>query len=101
MRHERVLQHTLRVLQHPPHEEVEQVREKLRDVGIKELVFGKDSAGYSWAILLESDDADRLFEMVWACSPPGSSNNPSQKTKAFVKLRSYTRMPVKPHCCRR
>jgi hypothetical protein len=81
-------------------EEVEQVREKLREAGIKELAFGKDSDGYSWAILVDSDDADGLFEMVWGCYPPGSSNNPSQKTEAFVKLRSYTRTPVKPHCCR-
>lgn len=79
--------------------EVEQVRQKLRGAGITELAFGKDSDGYSWVILVESDDVDRLFEMIWRCYPCGSSNNSHQKNEAFVKLRSYTRTPVKPHCC--
>jgi hypothetical protein len=81
-------------------EEVKQLRSKLQDAGIAELAFGKCKDGYSWAILVEHDDADRLFEMVWECYPPGSSNDPRQRSNAFVKLRSYTRAPVKQHCSR-
>jgi hypothetical protein len=78
--------------------EVTLVREKLREAGITELGFGKSGDGYSWVILVESVDTDRLFEMVWECYPIGGSNNGWQKNEAFVKLRSYASVPIKPQC---
>jgi hypothetical protein len=51
-------------------DEVESVRERLRERGIEELDFGLDAQeGYSWAMLVRSEDVGALFEAIWRSRP--------------------------------
>jgi hypothetical protein len=79
--------------------EVTALRNRLHDLQHAELAFGLDKSGYSWAMLVDSGNAEAMFELVWECYPifPAYSH---EKTSAFVDLRSYVRAPVNPHCCR-
>jgi hypothetical protein len=55
-------------------DEVEYVRAALASEGIKELGFGtSDAGGYSWAMIVRSDELDRLTELVWRAW--GSAND--------------------------
>ena len=78
--------------------EVERLRRKLVEAELEELAFGKSKGGYTWTVLVNSGDAYRLFELVWQCYPPGSSNNPWEKGTAFSRLTGYLNSPIKESC---
>jgi hypothetical protein len=50
-------------------DEVAKVRRFLAENGIEELGFATSPEGYSWAMLVRSDDDDRLNDVVWAAWP--------------------------------
>lgn len=79
-------------------DEVAMFRKKSSALSFKELGFGKSKDGYSWAILIDSSEVERLHELVWSCYPPGGSNNSYQKTEATIGLQSYWTSPHKESC---
>jgi hypothetical protein len=57
-----------------PREEVDSVRGRLRERGIEELGFGLNAGdGYSWAMLVRSDDVEYLHDAVWRSWPNANS----------------------------
>lgn len=78
--------------------EVVMFRKKSSALRFKELGFGKSKDGYSWAILIDSSEVERLHEIVWSCYPPGGSNNSHQKTEATIGLQSYWKSPHQESC---
>ena len=57
---------------------IEKFRFELQKLGIKELSFNTHEDGYSWAMLIETTESKRIFELLWSCG----NTNQVQKTKA-------------------
>jgi hypothetical protein len=45
--------------------QVKLIEDKLKDIGLKQLAFGKSRDGATWVILVESTDIARLNAIVW------------------------------------
>lgn len=75
--------------------EVEGLKQKLLQLGTEELAFELSPDGYSWVVLVKSDNAKELNDLVWDCYPSGSSSNNSQYEEAAKRLRSYWDTPFK------
>lgn len=68
--------------------EVRRLRELCEEAGLDVLGFGVDSDdAYTWALLVRSDEADLLDDLVWqACReswPDGGTNNQLQRHHAW------------------
>lgn len=70
--------------------EVEQLRHKLSVMKVEELAFNtSEDDGYSWAILVASENAKELHDLIWDCYSQNENDNAFQRDISFERLNSY------------
>lgn len=78
--------------------EVNQLKKKLLTLKHVELGFGKSKDGYTWVVLVDSDNVSELDSLIWTCYPEGSSNNDLQKSIARSRIWRLQENPFKDTC---
>ena len=78
-------------------QEVDVLRRMLRDQNIRELGFALDADGYSWVLLVHSDSAAELNDLIWKAAvvsgAPGG--NGVQRPIAQTAICQWTRTLTK------
>jgi hypothetical protein len=77
------------------HREVDLIRERIRERNIEELAFATTPDGYTWVMLVKTEDAPTWDELIWSCYPLGGSNNRYTRHEAKGLLWQFMKNPVK------
>jgi hypothetical protein len=76
----------------------DKVRKLLQDKGLKELAYGEGDTETTWVILVHSQFADELNELIWGFCPSDDTYTIVQKEITFDRIWQFHYSPVHKKC---